>query len=491
MKTALERESGLHAAAADGSPHAQRGPRANVPSGFRPHVWCTLLLTVMFDIASVRAADASQKFALVTLDPGHFHAALFQKEMLPGVSPRVHVYAPFGPDLLAHLGRVNGFNSRKENPTTWEMEVHAGPDFLKRLLAERPANVVVLSGNNRGKMDRIQAIVRAGLHALADKPWMIEREDFPKLGKTLELARQRRVVAYDAMTQRYEITCILQKELVNDAEVFGTCLKGSQNEPAVYMESVHFLKKEVAGAPLLRPAWFFDIRQQGEPLADVGTHLVDLVQWMLFPEQPLDYRKDIVVLRGTHKPLILTRAQFQSVTGVAEFPAYLKDWVQGDRLDYFANNSVSYTLRGHHVELVVLWEFEAPPGGKDTELSVFRGSRSRVEVRQGKEENYVPEVYVVPNCAEARAAVEAALQKRLERLCRTYAGLSLKADGARFRVMIPDQHRVGHEAHFALLVREFLGYLRQPKTLPAWETPYMLAKYYVTTEGVKLARMKP
>ena len=436
----------------------------------------------------VTAADCPVDIRLITLDPGHFHAALFQKEMLPGVSHRVHVYAPFGPDLIAHLGRVNGFNTRRENPTSWEMEIHAGPDFLERLIAERPGNVVVLSGNNRGKIDRIQAIVRAGMHTLPDKPWIIEHEDLPKLAKTLELARQKRVVAYDAMTQRYEITCILQKELVNNAEVFGSCLKGSESEPAVHMESVHFLKKEVAGVPLLRPPWFFDIRQQGEPLADVGTHLVDLVQWMLSPDKALDYRKDIAVLRGSHKPIVLTREQFQRVTGLAEFPAYLKDWIKDGRLEYFANNSVSYTLRGVHVKLDVLWEFEAPPGGKDTELAVFGGSRSRVEVRQGKEENYVPEVYVVPNHADDLTVVKTALQRQIERLSSTWPGLSVKPDGPRFRVMIPDIHRVGHEAHFALLVRQFLDYLKQPKTLPAWETPYMLAKYYVTTEGVKLAR---
>src|SRR5688572_32522194 len=34
----------------------------------------------------------------MTLDPGHFHAALVQKEMYPGVSPQVDVYAPLGPD---------------------------------------------------------------------------------------------------------------------------------------------------------------------------------------------------------------------------------------------------------------------------------------------------------------------------------------------------------------------------------------------------------
>ena len=36
----------------------------------------------------------------MTLDPGHFHAALIQKEMYPGVAPRVDVYAPLGWDLV-------------------------------------------------------------------------------------------------------------------------------------------------------------------------------------------------------------------------------------------------------------------------------------------------------------------------------------------------------------------------------------------------------
>src|SRR5262245_13369507 len=92
---------------------------------------------------------------LMTYAPGHFHAALVQKEMYPGVSPRVHVYAPLDADLLAHLGRVAAFNARTASPTAWEMEVHTGADPLGRMLAERPGNVVVLSGRNRGKIDAI------------------------------------------------------------------------------------------------------------------------------------------------------------------------------------------------------------------------------------------------------------------------------------------------------------------------------------------------
>ncbi len=52
---------------------------------------------------------------------------------------------------------------------------------------------------------------------------------------------------------------------------------------------------------------------------------------------------------------------------------------------------------------------------------------------------------------------------------------------------MPDAYRVGHEAHFGEVTRQFLGYLRAPARLPAWERANMLAKYHVTTEGVRLA----
>ncbi len=55
---------------------------------------------------SLRAAQGERRHAepvrLSTLDPGHFHAALIQKEMYPGVSDVVHVFAPVGADLAAN-----------------------------------------------------------------------------------------------------------------------------------------------------------------------------------------------------------------------------------------------------------------------------------------------------------------------------------------------------------------------------------------------------
>jgi predicted dehydrogenase len=426
----------------------------------------------------------------VTLDPGHFHASLVQKEMYPGVSPTVHVYAPLGPDLTDHLGRIARFNLRPEKPTTWELEVHTGPDFLERMLRDRPGNVVVISGRNRGKIERIQSSLDAGLHALVDKPWILEASDLPKLERVLATADASGRVALDIMTERFEVSSELQRELVNDPATFGTLVPGRQAEPAVYMESVHHLMKTVAGAPNIRPTWFFDTEQQGEGLNDIGTHLVDLVQWTLFPEQALDHRKDVRLLSARRWPTMIPRAEYRRVTR-EDFPAYLAGRVKDDRLEYFCNTLVSYALRGTHVTLNVIWDWEAPAGAGDSHFAYYRGTRAKVEVRQGVAEKNVPEVYVVPNQAADRAAVLAAVQKKIAAVQDRYPGTGVVDLGGELRLSIPDRLRIGHEDHFAQVTQRFLRYVRDRSTLPAWERPNMLAKYYVTTEGTALARRSP
>src|SRR5215813_5734184 len=317
---------------------------------------------------------------LITLDPGHFHAALIQKRMYPDVAKRVDVYAPLGFDLTEHLNRIARFNTRSEDPTSWQLEIHTGSDYFERLIREHPGNAVVISGRNRGKIERIKACVEAGLNVLADKPWIIDIDDLPKLEKTLETAASREIIAYDIMTERYEIATILQRDLVNDSALFGSMVKGTQQEPAVMMGGVHHLMKTVAGVPNLRPAWFFDVNQQGEGLADTGTHLVDLVQWMLFPEQAIDYRKDIDVTAGKRWPTVISRAEFRRVTGETDFPEYLSANVKGDQLYLYCNGLVSYTLRGVHATVKMSWNYETPEGAGDTHFAVFKGSKCRVEI---------------------------------------------------------------------------------------------------------------
>src|SRR5436853_3373503 len=117
------------------------------------------------------------------------------------------------------------------------------------------------------------------------------------------------------MTERYEITSLLQKALLQDEATFGTIIPGSADEPGVFMESVHCLKKLVAGVPLRRPAWFFDVHQQGEGLSDVGTHLVDLVFWILQPGQAIEPQRDLSILGARRWPTLVSRGDFQQITG--------------------------------------------------------------------------------------------------------------------------------------------------------------------------------
>ena len=179
---------------------------------------------------------------------------------------------------------------------------------------------MVISGRNRGKVDRILASVRSGLNVLADKPWILRSADLPSVDAALSEADTRRLAAYDIMTERFEITNVLQRELVSDPSVFGQPVDGTPAEPAVYMESVHHLMKVVSGAPNIRPAWFFDTAEQGEGLNDIGTHLVDLVQWTLLPEQSIDYSRDVRVLAAQRWPTTISEADFRRVTGLAAFP---------------------------------------------------------------------------------------------------------------------------------------------------------------------------
>jgi predicted dehydrogenase len=436
------------------------------------------------------ASAPAPDIRFITLDPGHFHASLVQKEMYAGVSPTVHVYAPLGSDLTDHLGRIARFNLRKEAPTAWQLEVHTGPDFLERMLRDHPGNVVVLSGRNRGKIDRILASLEAGLHALVDKPWILEAADLPKLERALAAADASGRVALDIMTERFEVSTELQRELVNDPATFGTLVPGSESEPAVYMESIHHLMKTVAGAPNIRPVWFFDTDEQGEGLNDIGTHLVDLVQWTLFPEQALEYGKDVKVLTAYRWPTPIPRAEFRRVTR-EDFPPALAARVKSDSLEYFCNTFVSYTLRGAHVSLNVIWDWEAPPGAGDSHFAYYRGSRARIEVRQGAAEKNLPEVYVVPNTPSDKAAVLAAVRKKLAAVQDRYPGTSVADLGPELRLSIPAALRIGHEDHFAQVTQRFLRYVRDRSTLPAWERPNMLAKYHVTTEGTALARRSP
>ncbi|MBN1894517.1 oxidoreductase [bacterium] len=424
---------------------------------------------------------------LMILDPGHFHAALIQKRSYPEVSPEVGVFAPPGQELEDYLQRIESFNNRSVDPTGWVESVYTGDDFLERMLSLKPGNVCVIAGRSSSKTRYLKSAVDAGIHVLADKPMCMDKDGFVLLTQAFESAFRNRVLLYDIMTERYEITNILQAALIHMPEVFGELKPGSAGDPSVIKESVHHFSKTVSGVPLKRPAWYFDTRQQGEGIVDVTTHLVDLVQCACFPEQALDYRRDIEMLAARRWPTCITGEQFRRVTGLDAFPEFLKSSLNsnGD-IEVFSNGEMTYRLKGIYVKVRVQWNYEAPPGARDMHVSLMKGTRSSIRIRQGEAERYRPELYVDADPAFGSEKLAPALHSAIARLEASYPGIGLEKTGTGWVLNIPDHYRMGHEAHFGQVTQKFLEYLKRKR--PAdWEIPNMLAKYYTTTTALEQA----
>ena len=424
---------------------------------------------------------------LITLDPGHFHAALVQKMAYPQVSNDVYVYAPEGDELNEHLKKIEAYNSRSEDPTKWNEIIYTGADFLEKMLSEKKGNVMVTAGNNRLKTEYILKTLQAGINVLADKPMVIIPENFEMLKQCFDVAKENNILLYDIMTERYEITTMLQRELSLQPAIFGELEKGTPENPAVTKESVHHFFKMVSGSPVKRPVWFFDVDQQGEGIVDVTTHLVDLVQWGCFPEQVIDYQKDVELLTANRWTTPINLPQFQQATGAENYPDYLQKDVVDNVLQVYSNGDMVYRLKGICAKISVIWNYQAPEGAGDTHFSVMRGSRANLVIRQGAEQNYKPELYIeLP--AKAKADYVTELEKTFADVEAKYPGISLeKLSDTAWRVNIPASYHNGHEAHFGQVTEKYLQFLKENK-LPDWEVPNMIAKYYTTTEALKLAK---
>ncbi len=419
---------------------------------------------------------------LVTLDPGHFHASLVQNRSYPEVSPTVKVFAPAGAELESHLKLIDNFNSRAASPTSWKEDVYRGSDYLEKFeaaakggdLGERP--VVILAGKNNRKGDYALAAVEAGCNVLSDKPMAITPEVFAKTEKAARLAQEKGLFFADIMTERNEITTILQRSLAMDKGLYGEQEKGTPEDPAVTKVSVHHFCKLVNGAPLRRPEWYYDTKVQGEGITDVTTHLVDLVQWETFPGEKLA-KSDVEVVSAKTWATRITPEQFKMSTGgtVAE------------PFDCEANGEFVWRLRGVNCKVSVVWNFMAPKGTGDTHYSIMRGSKAELVIRQGADEGYKPVLYV-----KARgdvAATGAALEAALAKVRGKWAGVAAVATDEKgvWRITYPSEYDIGHEAHFSQVVRMYLDWMKAGKEDPDY-VDNMLVKYYTIVEARKKAR---
>ncbi len=402
---------------------------------------------------SERQAAAPAAHSLAVVDPGHFHAALVTKSPLDALSDTIRLYAPEGPEAIQYLDFIESYNSRADNPTHWVIDATVTPDYLDSLRADTATDIVVLAGDNRNKTDYILAAIQAGKNVLADKPMAIDAPGFEKLVEAYRLADEKGLRIRELMTERYDTLNIFTRRMLNSYYI-GTPLRDPEI-PTVEMTSVHHFYKEVSGSPLRRPEWYYDVARQGEGIADVTTHLIDLVMWQCFPDETIDWEKDVEIIDATHTPTVVTPEQFFRSTGVTI----------DEPVSVYANGQILARIKDIIVSLNVRWDFEAPAGGGDTFSAIYRYTGGELHIIQDKSTGYSKEIFVYKNDD------------------------SRSADDEFISIIIPDSERTGHEEHFNRVTDAFLKSL-DGDSVPAWETANTLAKYRLTTGAVDVARSK-
>jgi predicted dehydrogenase len=413
---------------------------------------------------------------LAFLEPGHFHAALTLRERHPRVRDEIFVYAREGPELQDFLALVEAFNRRPEQPTSWRPVVFRGEQPLERLIGERPGGAVILAGRNDGKMATMRRLHDAGLHVLADKPWLVGAGGLDDLRHTLAGGG----LAVEMMTGRHEITSILVRKLVGEREVFGGFATES-GRPAIEISSVHHLEKTVNGRPLRRPPWYFDVRVQGDGLADIPTHMVDQVQGAVAAaSEPQARRPAPELIRARTWATSVPRPLFARVTGLPDFPPELAEVVEGEDLAYRGNAELTFRLGGVVAALDTRWKLSEPPGGGDTHRSVMHGARADVRVEQDQETGFRRRLSIAPLGDPAR--VRDALAKAVAAWQTEYPRLEVLDAGGVLEIRVPRALDVGHERHFPLVLADFL-------TLVESERPHQdlalatLAKYTLLAQA--------
>ncbi len=431
---------------------------------------------------------APGEIKLVVLDPGHFHASLLQKFSNPQVNDTVFVYAPEGVELDQYLASIEAYNNRMENPTDWVEIVYTGEDYLEKMLSDKNGNVVILAGNNKKKTEYIYEAINSGFNVLSDKPMAINRENYHLLTSAFDIAKANNVYLYDVMTERYEIINTLTRELVSNSELFGNLQTGTPEDPAVVMENLHHFYKEVSGVPLVRPAWFYDVEQQGESIADVANHLVDLVQWQCFPYVVINHNCDVVLTSANHWPTRMTLEQFSRSTGLNSFPDFLQKYVKDSNLEVFANGTINYQLKGVNVSVTALWNYESTDGGGDTYNGKIKGTNASIEIVQNNSVDYIKELFILKDKSIDEQTFDHNIAKAINELQNSYPYISAeKISEGKYQIIAPTEFRKGHEDFFGMVADKYFGFLVN-RDMPEWEISNMISKYNTTTRALEMIK---
>ena len=430
------------------------------------------IITLFAALMLLSCSQPKSELSMIVVAPGHFHASLLQKNPLEGVSDTVRVYACAGSELEAYKSTIESFNSRAENPTSWVLDIYEGEDFLNHIPESDGNAFAVFAGNNKLKSDYILTCVSKGYHVISDKPMAINADGYAKLQQAYDLAQAKGLAVYDLMTERHDVQNVITRTLMSDKEIFG------EVAGKIEIEDIHHFFKQVAGKPLIRPMWYFDVRQQGEGIADVTTHFIDLIFWECFSGETIT-TADVKVTGADCFPTLVTLDQYKAVTGAEAFPEYLLQDVKDGILNVYSNGTIDFEVKGIPVSILMRWDYAPEAGSGDRFHEVIPGSMSSLEIVQDASTGFSRRLFL--NTTEALASKAEALLKA------TWPEVALiKVEEGKYVVDIPAEYRHPHEEHFSMVGQEFISAVRSG-SMPEWEKQNTLTKYHITTTAVSLA----
>ena len=446
---------------------------------------CLVLLVNLYSCGS--NTQISEQFTgkngeikIIQINPTHSHAAAAQNEQLPQIDTNVYVYTPDKSEVTEYLERIHSLNTRKNNPTKWNEVVYSGEDYLKKMVADKKGNVVVIAGNNRVKIDYIEQSINAGLNVFSDKPMVINKAGFERLKEAYAVAQRKNILMFDMMTERYNLMNGIQKSLMMDTALFGKIQYGSPEHPAMMESSVHHFYRGGKGN---RPYWFFDVAEEGEGIVDVATHLIDLTFWKTFPDEIIDYTRDVKVMSAEHYSVDITENQFKIATSLSKLPESLHQYMSDTVMKIFANGNITYQVKGVYAAVKITWNFEPPKGGGDLRSAYAEGTKCTMLIEQ--EYGQAPKLYVKNGQNIEQNVFEENLKQSVVNLQTKYPGISLAKEGENFQIVIPQDLKVYNDPIFKV----FIGYLVN-RDMPKWEIPNTIAKYYITTTALEMANKK-
>lgn len=441
------------------------------------------LISVVVLCSCGQTGQTGEKFSgkdseikIIQLNPTHSHAATAQNEHLPQIDTNVFVYTPDKSEVTAYLERIHFLNTRKNNPTKWNEVVYSGADYLKKMVEDKKGNVVVIAGNNRVKIEYIEQSVNAGMNVFSDKPMVINKTGFERLKDAYAVAQQKNVLMFDMMTERYNLMNRIQRSLMMDTVLFGKMQYGSPEHPAIMESSVHHFYRGGKGN---RPYWFFDVAEEGEGIADVATHLIDLTFWKTFPDEVIDYNNDVKVVSAQHSPIDITETQFKTATSLSKVPESLHQYMKDTILKVYANGDITYRVKGVYATVKVDWNFEPPKGSGDLRSAYAKGSECTLLIKQ--EYGQAPKLYARKGEKTGQKDFEDNLKQSVANLQTQYPGISLSKEYEDFQIVIPPDLKIYSDPIFSV----FIGYLVN-RDMPEWEIPNTIAKYYITTTALEM-----